>query len=152
MLISRAIGSLALVAVLTGVASADEPLAKELTQKEIDAQIAPVSADIRRCYLDVATTAGKIDVKLVVHRNGTLHSVDVAVTGVAGKLAKKISGCVRTLVAPLSFPTRRAFTTALVPFVFQKTTAPNSGPQHSCWTLRGCRTPTTPTKSSIASR
>jgi hypothetical protein len=148
---ARAVGALVLVLVTitngVGVAVADEVtpitpiVARELTPKEIGANFAPMSADIRRCYLDVAgetRVAGKLDVKVVVHRNGLVHSIDVAITGPSAKLKTRIDACVRALVEPLEFPARKGFTTAKVPFVFQRTTAPNSGPQHSCWSAKGC--------------
>jgi len=35
--------------------------------------------------------------------------------------------------------TRKAQTIAVVPYFYQRTAAPNSGPQYSCWDPKGCR-------------
>ena len=35
---------------------------------------------------------------------------------------------------------RKTFTTATIPYFFQRTAAPNAGPQLSCWDPKGCRT------------
>jgi hypothetical protein len=45
---------------------------------------------------------------------------------------------VRHAVEAVTFPARRTYTTATVPYFFQRTAAPNAGPQESCWNERGC--------------
>jgi hypothetical protein len=45
---------------------------------------------------------------------------------------------VRASLDTLRFPQRRAETTAVIPYFFQHTWAPNSGPQESCWSPKGC--------------
>ena len=52
--------------------------------------------------------------------------------------ARQVAACVRGVVAPLRFPTKKSFNTIVVPFYFQHTTAPGAGPQLSCWDARGC--------------
>ena len=102
-----------------------------------------VSPSIERCYLDTAGDvkgAGHLDVTLVIHRNGRVQQIDVKTPGLAKASAQKIEGCVKSLVSPLKFPERKAFTTAVVPYFFQNTAAPNSGPQYSCWNPNGCKT------------
>jgi len=114
---------------------------RTLTLAEIEAQVKPVSAEISRCYLDAAAgtrAGGELRVQLEIHRRGKLDGVSVAAPGLPGKLLRKVESCVRGLVEPIEFPARRAPTTAVVPFFFQRTEAPNAGPQLSCWNSRGC--------------
>jgi hypothetical protein len=148
--------SLAVIVLATAsAASADTPKAltatagnkadavHHLTKAEIDARVTPVSANIKRCYMTSTASvkgAGHLDVKLTVRRDGSLHAVDVATPGLPAQLARTVDGCVRRAVAGMTFPAKKAFNTVVVPFFFQHTDAPNSGPQHSCWDPKGCRT------------
>jgi hypothetical protein len=122
----------------SGTAAADaKPQA--LSVADITAQLAPVSQDIERCFLDRASaTGGKLELVLTVTRKGAIESLAVKTPGLQAKLAKQIDGCVRSLVEPVSFPARKTFTTATIPYVFQKTAAPGAGPQLSCWDAAGC--------------
>jgi len=47
-----------------------------------------------------------------------------------------IDACVQ---ATVTFPARRTWTTATVPYFLLHTDAPNAGPQLSCWDPNGCR-------------
>ena len=113
---------------------------RTLSLVEIDAKVKPVSAEISKCYLDATGSArgGQLMVQLAIHRRGKLDGVTVQAPGVPAKVAKKIEACVRGIVEPLEFPARRAPTTAVLPFQFQRCEAPNAGPQLSCWSPRGC--------------
>ena len=44
----------------------------------------------------------------------------------------------KALVSELTFPARRSPTTAVIPYFYQHTAAPNAGPQLSCWDPKGC--------------
>ncbi len=114
---------------------------RALSQTDIDAKVKPLSAGISRCYLDATGGArgGQLTVQLEIDRRGTLDQVAVSTPGLPAKLARKIEACVRGLVEPLAFPARRTSTTAVIPYHFQRTEAPNAGPQLSCWSPRGCR-------------
>jgi len=142
--------SIAILVASAGVAQAEHGSAGEkaratdrgLSQADIDAQVQPVSAEISKCYVDATANVrggGQLVVQLAIHRRGKLDSVSVSTPGLPAKVAQKIEACVRTLVEPLEFPARRTSTTAVVPFYFQRTDAPNAGPQLSCWNPRGCR-------------
>ena len=114
---------------------------RALSQADIDAQVKPLSAEINKCYVDAAAAVqggGKLTVELAIHRRGQLDAVTVSTPGLPAKVARKIEACVRGLVEPLEFPARRTSTTAVLPFYFQRTAAPNAGPQPSCWNPRGC--------------
>lgn len=134
--------TLALLTVLlaASTAAADKP-PQALSVSDITAQLAPVSQDIERCFLDRASaTGGKLELVLTVTRKGAIESLAIKTPGVAAKAAKQIDGCIRPLVEPVSFPARRTFTTATIPYVFLKTTTPGSGPQPSCYDAAGCPT------------
>jgi len=140
--------SIAILVASAGVAQAEHRSAAErapatavsLSQAEIDAQVKPVSAAINRCYIDATAgqRGGEFRVELSIHRRGKLDGVSVSTPGLPAKIAQKVEACVRGVVAPLEFPARRTSTTAVVPFYFQRTEAPNAGPQLSCWNPRGC--------------
>lgn len=127
-------------------AAADDGRARDahaLTSDEIRAQVRPADAEIARCYLGAIgdrAGAGHLDVTLRVHRKGIVDAIDVRAPGVSPKLAQQIEGCVRAALDGITFPARRAGTTATVPYFWQKTAAPDAGPQESCWSANGCRT------------
>jgi hypothetical protein len=115
---------------------------RTLEAAEVSAQMKPYGEAINHCYLDVARDvrgAGKLEITLTIHRTGKLDAVDVATPGLPARLGKRVAGCVKSLVEDASFPARKSSTTAIVPFFYQHTAAPNSGPQLSCWNPRGCR-------------
>ena len=138
--------SIAVVVASAGTASAEHRSATErapatertLSLADIDARVKPVSSELGRCYLDATPRGGQLLVQLAIHRRGSLDAVTVSTPGLPAKVTRQIEACVRGIVAPLEFPARRAPTTAVLPYVFQRTDAPNAGPQPSCWSARGC--------------
>lgn len=141
----------ALVAGTAGAAHAEQPrraaterarsTERTLSLVDIHAKVKPVSNDIGQCYLDAAANvrgAGQLVVQLAIHRTGTLDGVTVQTPGLDRKRSLQIESCVRDVVGALEFPARRTSTTAVVPYFFQHTDAPNAGPQLSCWNPRGC--------------
>lgn len=130
-----------LCAAATTAAADSKPTS--LSIADVTAQLASVSQDIEHCYLDRTAEirgAGQLQLVLTVSRKGAIETLAIKTPGLATKLAKQIEGCIRPLVEPVAFPQRRTFTTATVPFFFQRTAAPGSGPQESCWDAAGCRT------------
>ena len=112
-----------------------------LTTGDVSAVVGDRAADIERCYLDAVGTSrrgGKLDVMFTIARNGSVLSVDTAAAGLPVVAAHRMHSCIRTAVEGLAFPARRNDTTAIVPYYFQRTDAPNAGPQLSCWNPRGC--------------
>lgn len=133
----------ALAILLAATTAAADPKPHALSTADVTAQLAPLSDDIQRCYLDRAAEikgAGKLDLVLTVTRKGVIESLAIKTPGLPVKLAKQIDGCIRPLVEPVAFPARRTFTTATIPFYFQHTAAPGAGPQLSCWDAAGCPT------------
>lgn len=108
---------------------------------EITAEVRPYGPAIERCYLarlGETRRAGKLDLKLLIGRDGSVVSVTVSAEGLSARAARKASACIREATAGLHFPARRNDTTAVVPYYFQRTEAPGAGPQLSCWNPRGC--------------
>lgn len=133
----------ALAILLAAATAVADPKPPALSTADVTAQLAPLSDDIQRCYLDRAADikgAGKLDLVLTVTRRGVLESLVIKTPGLPVKLAKQVDGCIRPLVEPLAFPARKTFTTATIPFFFQHTAAPGAGPQLSCWDAAGCPT------------
>lgn len=132
--------ALAIVAALATTAAAD-PRPRALTPADITSQLAPFSVQIEHCYLDRTAEirgAGQLEIVLSVTRHGSVESLDVKTPGLAAKLAKQIDGCIRETIETVAFPARKTFTTATIPYFFQRTAAPNAGPQLSCWDPKGC--------------
>ena len=124
---------------LTGTARTphDEPF---LAARDIAALVAPHNPEIERCYLDESGTSrrsGHLDLTLVIARDGNVLSLKAA-AGMPAKMTHKIETCIHAAIDSLQFPARHNDTTAVVPYFFQKTDAPNAGPQLSCWNPKGC--------------
>jgi len=125
---------------LTGKAGAapEEPL---LSAGEINELVAPHAPEIQQCYLDgigAAQRPGHLDVTFMIGRDGNVFSLKAAAAGVPAKAVAKIETCIRSAVDGIQFPARRGDTTAVIPYLFQKTNAPNAGPIMSCWNPKGC--------------
>ncbi len=112
-----------------------------LTAGEITSHVAPRASEIERCYLERlgdARRGGHLDLTLVITRDGGVLSLKAAASGLPVKTARKVEACIREIVETVQFPARRNDTTAVVPYVFQKTDAPGAGPLLSCWNPKGC--------------
>jgi hypothetical protein len=132
-------GTLAAI-VVPGPALRERP-ERYLTTSDVATIVGDRAADIERCYLGAmgaTRRGGKLDVMFTIARNGSVLSVDTAAPDLPVVAAHHMHTCIRTAVEGLAFPARRNDTTAIVPYYFQRTEAPNSGPQLSCWNPRGC--------------
>jgi hypothetical protein len=112
-----------------------------LEAHDVAALVSPHGAGIERCYfagVGALTHASRLDLTLVIARDGRVRSVKAAAPGLRGGAAREVTRCVRDQLDDVQFPARRNDTTAVVPFVFHKTEAPDAGPQLSCWRARGC--------------
>ena len=108
---------------------------------DIAALVTPHNPEIEQCYLDEISASrrpGHLDLTFVITRDGDVLSLKAAAAGVPAKIAHKIETCIHAAVDGIQFPARRNDTTAVVPYFFQKTNAPNAGPQLSCWNPKGC--------------
>lgn len=147
--------TLALVALLLpSIASADPRAlpelarpalapSKSLAASEVASRMRSYDTDINGCYSAVAplvTGSSSLEIKLSIHRTGQLDAIDITTTGVPARAAKKLTTCVRSVVEGTAFPERRAPTTAIVPYKWQRTVTPGGGPQLSCWDPKGCPT------------
>jgi hypothetical protein len=135
-------GERALTGSTTPAASARAQLKEPFLEAgDITTRVAPHNPEIERCYLDEIGTSrrpGRLDLTFEIARDGAVLSVKAAATGLSTKLAHKVEACIHASVDGIEFPVRRNDTTAVVPYFFQKTDAPNAGPQLSCWNPKGC--------------
>jgi hypothetical protein len=115
---------------------------KTLAASEVSDRMKVWNYDIANCYLKTAADkkgAGHLEIKLTIHRTGVVDAVDVSTPGLSQRASKAVASCIKPLVADTAFPSRKAGTVAIVPYFYQNTSAPNSGPQYSCWDPKGCR-------------
>lgn len=132
--------SVVLLAAAASAAYADKK-ERSLTVDEVEAQVAPYLGQIEKCYVEAAGDvrgAGHLDLAITIRWDGTIDHLSSDAPGLPAKTWKRIDTCVRASLDTVRFPQRRADTTAVVPYFFQKTFAPNSGPQESCWSPKGC--------------
>jgi hypothetical protein len=116
-------------------------LARYLTTGDVTEVVASRASDIERCYINAlgaSRRGGRLDLMFIIARDGHVVSLDSAASGLPTVAAHRLHKCLRTAVEALQFPARRNPTTAIVPYYFQRTDAPNAGPQLSCWNPKGC--------------
>lgn len=131
-----ALGALAITGRVAAHVDRDEPW---LSPREITASVAPHAGEIERCYvaaLAADAPGGKLDLTMVIGRDGNLVSLSAAAPGWSRAATHKLEACVRAAVADVEFPARRNDTTAVVPYVFHRT--PGAAPILSCWSAKGC--------------
>jgi hypothetical protein len=125
-----------------GHAAVARPRQPFLDARDVTTLVTPHASDIERCYLGeigALARSSRLDLTLVIARDGHVLALAAAVPGLPVRTARKVTGCVREVLDSLQFPARRNDTTAVVPYVFQKTDAPSAaGPQLSCWNPKGC--------------
>lgn len=112
-----------------------------LSASEVAALVAPHGPAIERCYLDAVggvRRTSQLDLMFVIARQGHVLSVDIGAPSASPYAVDAMVRCIRSSVDSLHFPERRNDTTAIVPYVFQRTEAPSAGPQLSCWNAKGC--------------
>jgi hypothetical protein len=122
-------------------APAPQRLARYLTTGDVTEVVGSRASEIERCYVDAlgaSRRGGRLDLMFIIARDGRVVSLDSAASGLPTVAAHRLHKCLRTAVEALQFPTRRNDTTAIVPYYFQRTAAPNAGPQLSCWNPKGC--------------
>lgn len=134
--------SLVFVSALCGVAIAapDDP-DRTLSAREVQTYFEPYVPAVRACYLEHAKgkrVTGALRLELIIHHHGQVFRFGFAAPGVEKPQLAKLDTCLRALASTWRFPVRKGFTTAVLPFVFLKTTAPGAGPIESCWDPRGC--------------
>ncbi|MEO7731909.1 MAG: hypothetical protein ABIY55_13110 [Kofleriaceae bacterium] len=123
----------------TGAAS-DTP-ETTLGAKDLQHYFAPYVPGVRTCYLANARSKaadGTLRLELIVHPSGSIYKFGFAAPGVDPPWLGKLDACLRKLALTWHLPVRTRFTTAVLPFLFVKTTSPGAGPIESCWDPRGC--------------
>jgi len=117
-------------------------LAGFLEASDVTAQVAPRAAELERCYLSHITDArdaGHLDVLFEIGRDGRVRSIATAAGSLSPTATRQVTSCIQAIARTVQFPARRNDTTVVLPYYFQKTAAPNAGPQLSCWSPQGCR-------------
>ena len=112
-----------------------------LTASDIASEVAPYAPDIQRCYREAngdVPRASHVSLTLVIAADGRLRSLEASSPGLSARTTRRIAACARSVLDLVRFPARRNETIAVVPYYFQKTDAPNAGPQLSCWSAKGC--------------
>jgi hypothetical protein len=117
-----------------------DPDQPTLTAKDLQKYFAPYIPEVKQCYADSTrdTVAdGRLRLELVIHRDGTVFRFSFVAPGVTGARLNKLDGCLRPLSEKWHFPVRRGFTTAVMPFRFQRVT-PSDQPKSTCADHRDC--------------
>lgn len=122
------------------IAGPDDP-DRTLSARDVQTYFAPYVPAVRTCYLDHAkgkNVTGALRLELIIHHGGHIFRFGFVAPGVEKPHLAKLDKCLRDLASTWRFPVRKGFTSAVLPFVFLKTTAPGAGPIESCWDPRGC--------------
>jgi hypothetical protein len=114
---------------------------RALSAKEVAKYFAPYAPAVRDCYL--TTTRGKqvsgvLRLELIIHHDGYIFRFGFAAPSLDEATHAKLDRCLRGLAKTWHMPARKGFTSAVIPFVYLKTSVPGGGPQESCWDARGC--------------
>jgi hypothetical protein len=129
-----ALFALALTAGLSTTGSAvraDDSDKGKLAEKDVKRVVADHVSEIRSCYerfaLPQKEAGGKVELEMVVGRDGTVRkdSIKVSAEGVKGK---RFPACVADSVHNWEFPATEAVTLVQYPFFFLKTHARGAGP------------------------
>jgi hypothetical protein len=114
---------------------------RTLTSRELDTYFEPYVPAVRACYLKHARgprATGVLRLELIIHRDGSVFRIGLVAPGLSRADLRSLDRCVRQHASDWHFPVRGGFTTAAIPFFFQRTTASNAGPFPGCASARGC--------------
>lgn len=112
-----------------------------LSASDVTQTLRPYTDKIEHCYMDHTTDvygAGKLSIELTITRRGELKTTAIKTPGLSTKVGIAVSSCIVATLDGVSFPARRAQTTATLPYYFQRTAAVGAGPIESCWKAEGC--------------
>jgi hypothetical protein len=118
----------------------DDPGAT-LSAKEVATYFQPYVPEVKQCYLASAhgkDVDGTLRLELIIHPSGVIYKFGFVAPGITEPWLGKLETCLRTLSSAWHLPARSGYTTAVLPFLFQRTNAPGAGPIESCWDPRGC--------------
>lgn len=111
-----------------------DPDQPTLNASDLKKYFAPYIVGVKDCY--VASSRGRtatnlLRLEIVIRPDGTVSRFAFKAPGVIGTSLRVLDGCLRSLSETWHFPVRRGFTTAVLPFQFQRTYAPGAGPTAS---------------------
>jgi hypothetical protein len=114
-----------------GSGSGDDETQPTISAKDLKKYFEPYIPSVRDCYVANAQghgVDGNLRLELIIHRDGTVFRFGFEAPGVTGGALRKLDSCLRALSETWHLPVRRGFTTAVLPFYFQRTLAPGAGP------------------------
>jgi hypothetical protein len=120
----------ALLALLALTAAAPVASAGELTADHVRKVMAEHGDEVKACYVEHGvrqpTATGRVEISLVVAKDGTTDEIAVDAPGVKGPA---LARCVEAAARGWSFPAIDSPTLAQLPFLFQHTHARGAGPR-----------------------
>ncbi len=131
------LGLLVLAAAPTAMAQQQgggDPDQPSLDAKDLKKYFAPYVAGVKDCYAASSrdrTATGVLRLELVIRPDGTVNRFSFRAPGIIGGQLRLLDSCLRPKSETWHFPVRRGFTTAIIPFQFQLTSAPGAGPKAS---------------------
>ena len=121
------------------------PRDQTMSAEEVTRYALPYLPRVAQCYkkhaLPNRRATGDLSLYVVIARNGRVVHTEITAPGVIGLPAIRLERCLRQEIATWSFPPRKGFTNAVIPYFFLQTRAPASGPVPGCWSPRGCPEP-----------
>jgi hypothetical protein len=136
----RALPALLVLAFAAPTALAEVPIS--LSARDVKVSLRPHADTIERCYTDHTAEvygAGRLSIELTITRQGSLETVAIKAPGLDTKVGVKVAGCIVDTLDNVSFPKRRAKTTATIPYFFQRTYAVGAGPIEPRYARAGWR-------------
>jgi hypothetical protein len=100
-------------------ANADEEQSS-INAKDLRTYFEPYRGGVRDCYAMLKEGDGSLSLDLVIHRDGTVYRFGFEAGGLSPGAVAKLDRCLRPLSDTWHFPVRRGFTTAVIPFRFQR--------------------------------
>lgn len=103
-----------------------------LSARDLKKYFEPYVPAVKECYVVNANghdVDGTLRLELVIRPGGDVIRFGFVAPGVAGAWLRRLDGCLRRLSDTWHFPVRRSYTTAVMPFLFERTFAPGAGPK-----------------------
>ncbi|MCX5744585.1 MAG: hypothetical protein NT062_19005 [Proteobacteria bacterium] len=113
-----------LIATSLAQAKPDDPDQSTLDAKALRKYFEPYVPAVKECYRASAQGAaptGALRLELTIHRDGSVFRFGFVAPGITGGNHRTLDGCLRKLSETWHFPVRSGFTTAIIPFQFQRT-------------------------------
>lgn len=130
----------AMVPSARATAAPDDP-DRTLSAAELTKYFEPYAPAVRACFSRHGVgkeVTGELRLEFIIQPDGKVLRFGFRAPGVERAALRKLDACLRNQSKTWSFPVRKGYTTAVLPFFYQRTSAPGAGPIESCWDVRGC--------------